>query len=231
MMKERLLVVIAVLAFGLLSGCPSEALPHGGGGGGNGLGPDAPRVAPIDISMYPNRLFNDGPIEITLTTATEGASIFFTINGATPTAGSTPYEGPFELGFSSVNVPRRGFVRLQAVGIKEGYHNSVLSRDFQVFEPTLIGNASGLHSGTGPGFYPGGETSVTIFLTAGNITSVMMETRGHQDTASFWSPALSHATEFLTRMNSWDFDTLAGATVTSANMRNIAQQILEPLEQ
>ena len=230
-MKERLLVIMVVLAFGLLAGCPSEALP-GLGSDNDNLGPDAPRVAPITITMEPNRLFNNAPIEITLGTLTDDAIIRFTLDGTAPTATSTLYTGPFQLDFSTVNVPRRGFIRLQAVGMREGHHNSVvLSRDFQVFEPALFGNVSETRSGTGPGFYPDGETSVSITLTNGNITGVSMTTGGAQpDTASYWERAAAHATEFLSLMNHWNFDALAGATGTSENIRSVAQQILQPLE-
>ncbi|MBP5562230.1 MAG: chitobiase/beta-hexosaminidase C-terminal domain-containing protein [Muribaculaceae bacterium] len=38
-----------------------------------------------------------GSTEVTITVATEGAAIYYTLDGSDPTAGSTPYEAPFTL--------------------------------------------------------------------------------------------------------------------------------------
>ncbi len=55
--------------------------------------------------------------DVTISTATSGASLFYTTNGDTPTSGSTPYTAP-------VNVPATG--TLKAIGIKAGWSNSAV---------------------------------------------------------------------------------------------------------
>lgn len=55
---------------------------------------------------------------LTITTETEGAQIYYTLNGATPTTESTLYEGPITLNET---------VTVKAIAVKEGMSNSVMA--------------------------------------------------------------------------------------------------------
>jgi hypothetical protein len=56
---------------------------------------------------------------VTITDVTAGASIYFTVNGSTPTAASTRYTAPFLLGTSST---------VKAIAIANGYSNSSVAQ-------------------------------------------------------------------------------------------------------
>ena len=70
-------------------------------------------------------LFN-GSATFALSCATEGASIYYTTNGTTPTAFSTLYEGTFSFN------PESMFTTLKAIAVKDGWYDS------DVFEVRLV---------------------------------------------------------------------------------------------
>ena len=70
-------------------------------------------------------LFN-GSATFALSCATEGASIYYTTNGTTPTASSTLYEGTFSFN------PESLFTTLKAIAVKDGWYDS------DVFEVKLV---------------------------------------------------------------------------------------------
>ncbi len=76
----------------------------------------APRVAAPVYS--PSERYISGPTEITITTATEGANIYYTTDGTTPSAGSTPYTGPVTVDIGTT---------LKAVAVKDEYSNSPIT--------------------------------------------------------------------------------------------------------
>ncbi len=78
---------------------------------------NVPSFAPADTSVYKNTY-------ITLENGEEGASIYYTLDGETPTSESELYEGPFAISDD---------VKIRAIAIKRGMKNSpVLSVDFKV---------------------------------------------------------------------------------------------------
>jgi hypothetical protein len=56
-----------------------------------------------------------GSVQVTLACATSGAGVYYTTNGSTPTAASTPYTAPFTL---------TGSATVKAIGIKSGCDSS-----------------------------------------------------------------------------------------------------------
>lgn len=66
----------------------------------------------------------------TITCATEGATIYYTIDGSDPTTSSNRYDNPFEVDEK---------VTVKAMAVKTGYINSsVASRKYETFRPTGI---------------------------------------------------------------------------------------------
>jgi hypothetical protein len=64
---------------------------------------------------------------ISITDATPGAAIFYTVGGGTPTTASQPYSGPFSIASSAI---------VQAIAVTAGYLNSgVASNTYTIFVP------------------------------------------------------------------------------------------------
>lgn len=57
---------------------------------------------------------------VSITTATENASIYYTIDGSTPSAASTPYTG-------GISLTEGDSFTIKAIAIKEGYNNSTVA--------------------------------------------------------------------------------------------------------
>ena len=70
----------------------------------------------------------DGDDMISITCATEGATIYYTIDGTTPTTSSTEYTGDFKLTVDSLTV--------KAIAVKDGWKNSNVASEALV--PTAI---------------------------------------------------------------------------------------------
>ena len=70
----------------------------------------------------------DGDDMISITCATEGATIYYTIDGTTPTTSSTQYTGAFKLTVDSLTV--------KAIAVKDGWKNSTVASEALV--PTAI---------------------------------------------------------------------------------------------
>ena len=95
-----------------------------GGVGGSDRDDDdnVPSVADINITTDPvdvSSLPNSAVVTVTLSTSTSGASIYYTLDGTTPTKDSELYEGHF-----TVTAPGQegGTVTIKAIGVKEGYN-------------------------------------------------------------------------------------------------------------
>src|SRR4029453_2284143 len=75
-------------------------------------------------TITPNGGTSNAPVNVTLTSGTSGASIYYTTNGTTPTTGSTPYPaGGFTLNASAT---------VKAYAVKAGMTDSgVATANFQ----------------------------------------------------------------------------------------------------
>jgi beta-glucanase (GH16 family) len=83
--RLRLLLVTALL----LAGCGSGSGSTGTGGG------NTPQAAAPTISTAASNGAQNGAVIVTLVTTTTGATIYYTIDGSTPTTSSTQYIAPF----------------------------------------------------------------------------------------------------------------------------------------
>ena len=232
-MKKLLLTLFAVSALGLLAGCPSEALPPGVGGGNGGSGGPPERVVMPAILMTPNRTFNSGDIIINFTSTTPETIFFYTLDGSEPTSASTRFVSPFPLRIADTGANDR--VTLRVVGTRAGFDASPINTlIFHIAERQRHGTFSGTKTGFGEGIgYLGGRTRVILTLTDGFIENAEIIT-GYGGTATesddeelfFWTPARTHAYEFIMVMNSVEFDVLTGATGSSESIRDGARQAL-----
>lgn len=82
----------------------------------------------------PNGGYFYGSQTVTITCATDGAEIYYTTDGTTPTTSSTRYDGAFTI---------RKTLTVKAIAVKDGYHDSAVA------EATLTRRTSSSHaSGT-----------------------------------------------------------------------------------
>ena len=77
--------------------------------------PDAPVMSPYGGNFYTSSLL------VTLSTATTGASIYYTTNGSTPSATSTLYSGAISISASTT---------IKAISVKSGFPNSDVVSQF-----------------------------------------------------------------------------------------------------
>jgi uncharacterized protein with FMN-binding domain len=227
LMEKLIRGVFALLLLVFLGACPSDVpdtteVPSG-------------RVGTPAIVKNPSRNYNNERIEISFTSSTSGAEFYYTLDGSAPsTDAGVKYDGPFFLDPGNENIsdtPNPGSIQVRVIGIKEGLRNSsISSQTFQIFLKELIkdgdGNAITSESagGTGVGGYysSGQNVQVTVTVTDGLITAAYQN--GYNDTAShtaeYWAAAAAHAAQFLSTMNSWEFDTVTGATFSSRAIKD-----------
>lgn len=101
--------------------------------GGTGLA--RPSVGNVVIETNPKdteSLNNDAAVTVTLSTATAGARIYYTLDGTTPTKYSDLYESPLTI---TTDDPEGDTIYLKAVGIRVGYINSAAVTKSIVFRP------------------------------------------------------------------------------------------------
>jgi hypothetical protein len=123
---SKLVLVLGLVTFvllGLFTGCPTEV--------------DEPKesVKAITITTDPedvSALDNDTGVEVTLATATEGAKIYYTLDGTAPTAESTLYTTKFTV---STENEEGETITVKAIGIKEGLDNSTVAVKAITFNP------------------------------------------------------------------------------------------------
>jgi uncharacterized protein with FMN-binding domain len=187
------------------------------------------------IAKNPPRNFNNEGIEISFTSATSGAEFYYTLDGSAPSqAAGVKYNGPFSLEAGNENIhdtPNPGSIQVRVIGIKEGLRDSLVSGQmFQIFpaEPvTDDGNnviAAASETGIGVGGYYNSNQNilVTVTVTDGVITAAYQN--GYNSTelhsSEYWSGAVNHVNQFLSTMNSWEFDTVTGATLSSRAIKD-----------
>lgn len=103
---------------------------------GGGRGSSSAKISAINIATdidVTSGVDNDAVVEVTLTTATTGADIYYTTDGSTPTTSSTKYTMPFNL---EANDTGGKTITVKAIGIKSGYTNSAVAEKEIVFKPT-----------------------------------------------------------------------------------------------
>ena len=110
---------------------------------------------------------------VTLTSATEGAAIYYTIDNSTPTASSTPYTAPISVSTTTT---------IKAIAVKEGWNNSgvlTAAYSFQASTPLTFDTFfdATMPSGGGTQWYKFTATATTqyIYYMPGTLSSVTMQ--------------------------------------------------------
>ncbi|MDR2210529.1 MAG: chitobiase/beta-hexosaminidase C-terminal domain-containing protein [Spirochaetaceae bacterium] len=196
----------------------------------NEPGKPSGRVGAPVIGKEPSRTFNNEGIKISFTSPTTGADFYYTLDGSAPSPETgIKYNGPFSLEPGNANIrdtPLRGSIQVRVIGTKEGLNDSfVSSQNFQIFPKELIKDggdtviASASATGTAEGGYhsPSQKILVTVTVKDGLISAEYQN--GYDGTTShtpeYWTAATTRADQFLSTMNSWEFDTITGATRSS----------------
>ncbi len=137
------------LSYGISAGGSLAYLspPTPGAANGSSASFDGLAIEPV---FNPGRGLFDAPLQVTLATATPGASIRYTLDGSEPTASlGTLYTGPVAVG----PVSGRGAVALRAVAFKPGLLTSVVATHTYVFPESVIvqtANPGGFPATWGP---------------------------------------------------------------------------------
>jgi beta-glucanase (GH16 family) len=121
MFKGMPVLTAIIVASALLCGCgaPGNGTATTGGGGG---GTTAPAAAAPTITTSTGNGAQNGAVIVTLATTTPSATIHYTLDGSTPSAGSQIYAGPLLVAAS---------LTINAIAIASGDANStVASRAF-----------------------------------------------------------------------------------------------------
>ena len=87
-----------------------------------------------------SNLANNSEVEVTLSTSTNGAKIYYTLDGSTPTYNSTLYEGPFTVTASGISAKT---VTIKAIGMRSAYYNSQVATKVITFAADEQPQASG----------------------------------------------------------------------------------------
>jgi Chitobiase/beta-hexosaminidase C-terminal domain len=95
-------------------GCQSGTAPTSPTSPTSPPSPAPPSTVAAPVITPPSQSF-DGSISVSISTATAGATIYYTTNGSTPTSSSSRYTGPFTLSATAT---------VQAIGVLKGYTNS-----------------------------------------------------------------------------------------------------------
>jgi hypothetical protein len=91
-------------------------------------------VKSVSITTVPTNvasLVNDATVWVTLATETEGATIYYTLDGTLPTVDSTIYADPITV---KANNTDGKSIKVKAIGVKEGLDNSLLAEKSIVFK-------------------------------------------------------------------------------------------------
>ena len=143
------------------------------------------RVSTPALGEVFSALFN-GSATFALSCATEGASIYYTTNGTTPTVSSTLYAGTFSFN------PESMFTTLKAIAVKDGWYDS------DVFEVKLVNLAVAPKSA----YAQAGSESLLLHLDA-------IENAGagtHADSLAIWADLAGNHTVTETRSAGFQAD-------------------------
>jgi hypothetical protein len=166
---------------------------------------DQPTVATPVIS--PNGGSFSGSVSVTMATTTVGAAIYYTTDGSTPTATSTPYSGAFTLASSAT---------VKAVGFMNNYNPSaVASAAFTITQPFDFS----LSNAGGKSLVAGASASNLIMATlaSGSAQAVTFSASGLPvgATASFSAPNCNPTCSSTLTINTTAGTTPAGtSTIT-----------------
>jgi beta-glucanase (GH16 family) len=118
-------MLAAVLLSGsLLCGCGSGSSSSGSGGGGGGT--TTPTAATPTITTSTSNGAQNGATIATLAATTSGATIYYTLDGSTPTTTSQVYQAPILVSSN---------VTINAIAAASGYSNSSMAS--QAFSPGI----------------------------------------------------------------------------------------------
>lgn len=124
---SKFLLIIGFISIALIvviTSCPDPAA-----GPKESVKAIAITTEPADVSA----LDNDATVTVELATATEGATIYYTLDGSTPTASSTKYTAAFTV---EADGEEGETVTLKAIGIKAEFSNSAVADKAIVFKPS-----------------------------------------------------------------------------------------------
>lgn len=98
--------------------------------GGGGVGPSTPALRQVEaiIATPTSGIVTMGTM-VTLSTATEGATIYYTLDGSNPTNSSIQYTGPITINSATT---------IKAIGVKSGMNNSSVRTFSYTVEAPLI---------------------------------------------------------------------------------------------
>jgi len=111
---------------------------------------DMPVIAPNSAVLYE-------PTDITISTATDGAQIYYTTDGTTPDVNSTLYTAPFTISSSTI---------VKAIAVKEGFTNSNMASATYTFPVDLPTIAAFKQANT--------ATNSTAYKITGDVTVVFV---------------------------------------------------------
>jgi hypothetical protein len=136
------------------------------------------RVANINFSVIGNIYAT--PQSLTLSTATNSATIFYTLDGSTPTSSSTPYIG-------AINLPTGFIGTIKAVGIKGNYLDSPIRSESYEITGTVDNPTSSVNSGT---FYNSFQTTLSC-TTIGATIRYTLDGSTPTSSSSLYTTALN----------------------------------------
>jgi hypothetical protein len=123
------------------------------------------------------------PVTVTMTDTTAGASIYYTLNGTTPTAASTLYTAPFALS---------GPVTVEAIAVASGYTNSTVTSNAYTIQ-----GATPVFSPVA-GSYTGSQNVTITDATPGAVIYYTLDKSTPTSASSLYSgPVVVNTTETL----------------------------------